>query len=147
MAQEFSPSIFQAALLEVAEATKAATAAVQAMQVVQQQQPAIPQGQTVQASGSPSGSPTSSTDWSKLVNKPPVLDGKSVEDEIRMFRDWLWIVTQFLNTIDVGYEPEIQAIVDPHGHVDSYLRDETAWGQALRPFGLPMQKQVSQYHP
>jgi hypothetical protein len=69
MAQEFSPGIFQAALLEVAEATKAATAAVQAMQVVQQQQPAVPQGQTAQASGSPSGSPTSSTDWSKLVNK------------------------------------------------------------------------------
>ena len=36
MAQEFNPAIFQAALLEVAEATKIATAAVQAMQSAQQ---------------------------------------------------------------------------------------------------------------
>ena len=137
MAQEFSPSIFQAALLEVAEATKAATAAVQAMQVVQQQQPAIPQGQTVQASGSPSGSPTSSTDWSKLVNKPPVLDGKSVEDEIRMFRDWLWMVTQFLNTIDVGYEPEIQAIVDsPSAPMDMSTATSETRQRGAKLYGL-----------
>jgi hypothetical protein len=36
MAQEFNPAIFQAALLEVAEATKVATAAVQATQSAQQ---------------------------------------------------------------------------------------------------------------
>ena len=36
MAQEFNPAIFQAALLEVAEATKVATAAVQAAQSAQQ---------------------------------------------------------------------------------------------------------------
>ena len=36
MAQEFNPAIFQAAWLEVAEATKVATAAVQAMQSAQQ---------------------------------------------------------------------------------------------------------------
>ena len=94
MAQEFNPAIFQAALLEVAEATKIATAAVQAMQSAQQS--SSPQVTTASASGSPTGSPQGSTDWSKLVNKPPLLDGKTVEDEIRMFRDWLWMLTQFL---------------------------------------------------
>ena len=101
MAQDFNPAIFQAALLEVAEATKAATTAVQAMQAAQQQQPASPQVQPAAVTGSPTGSPGGATDWSKLVNKPPLLDGKTVEDEIRMFRDWLWMLTQFLNTIDL----------------------------------------------
>ena len=82
MAQDFNPAIFQAALLEVAEATKAATTAVQAMQAAQQQQPAAPQAQPAAATGSPTGSPGGATDWSKLVNKPPLLDGKTVEDEI-----------------------------------------------------------------
>ena len=112
MAQDFNPAIFQAALLEVAEATKAATTAVQAMQAAQQQQPASPQVQPAAVTSSPTGSPGGATDWSKLVNKPPLLDGKTVEDEIRMFRDWLWMLTQFLNTIDAGFETEVQAIVD-----------------------------------
>ena len=111
MAQDFNPAIFQAALLEVAEATKAATTAVQAMQAAQQQA-ASPQVQPAAVTGSPTGSPVGATDWSKLVNKPPLLDGKAVEDEIRMFRDWLWMLTQFLNTIDAGFETEVQAIVD-----------------------------------
>ena len=54
------PQIFQAALLEVAEATKAAAQAAQAVQ---------------KASVSPSSSPTSGSaqtvDWSKLLHKPP----------------------------------------------------------------------------
>ena len=29
-----------------------------------------------------------------------------------MFRDWLWMLTQFLNTIDAGVESEIQSLVD-----------------------------------
>lgn len=87
MTQEFNPAIFPAALLEVAEATKIATAAVQAVQSAQQS--SDPQVSTAAASGSPTGAQHGSIDWSKLVNKPQLLDGKTVEDEIRMFRDWL----------------------------------------------------------
>ena len=53
------PQIFQAALLEVAEATKTAAQAAQAVQ---------------KASASPSSSPTrgsaQTVDWSKLLHKP-----------------------------------------------------------------------------
>ena len=54
MAQEFNPAIFQAALLEVAEATKASTAAVQAIAAQQQQSSTSSQQQV--AGGSPTGS-------------------------------------------------------------------------------------------
>ena len=104
---EFNPAIFQAALLEVAEATKAATKAVQQLQQTQQQ---VVQSQA--ASSSPTGSPHGNIDWSKLINKPPLLDGKTTEDEIKLFRDWSWQLVQFLNAIDSGYEPEIQSIMD-----------------------------------
>ena len=108
---EFNPAIFQAALLEVAEATKAAAPATQAVQQLQQQT----QQQAVQsqaASNSPTGSPHGNIDWRKLINKPLVLDGKTTEDEIKLFRDWSWQLVQFLNAIDSGYEPEIQSIMD-----------------------------------
>ena len=107
---EFNPAIFQAALLEVAEATKAAASATQAVQQLQQAQQQVVQSQA--ASSSPTGSPHGNVDWSKLINKPPLLDGKTTEDEIKLFRDWSWQLVQFLNAIDSGYEPEIQSIMD-----------------------------------
>ena len=135
MAQEFNPAIFQAALLEVAEATKVATAAVQAMQSAQQ--PSNPQGSTAAASGSPTGAQHGSIDWSKLVNKPPLLDGKAVEDEIRRFRDWLWMLTQFLNTIDAGFESEIQSLVDaPTSPLDMSTASSETRQRGAKLYGL-----------
>lgn len=66
----FHPAIFQAALLEVAEATKAAAQAAQAIQNAPQQ--------TVVASpsSSPSSSNAQNVEWSKLLNKPPLFDYK-----------------------------------------------------------------------
>ena len=66
------PQIFQAALLEVVEATKAAAKGAQAVQA---------------AGSSPSTSPTGSNtvDWSKLLNRPPLFEHKTTEDEIRAF--------------------------------------------------------------
>lgn len=64
------------------------------------------------ASSSPTGSPTGQVDWSKLVNKPPLLDCKTLDDEIRMFHDWGWQLIQFLNTIDADYDSELQQIMD-----------------------------------
>ena len=89
MAQEFHAAIFQGALLEVAEATKASTAAIQAI-AAQQHQGGATAASTQAASGSPTGSEGGNVDWSKLINKPPLLDGKTVEDEIRLLRDWSW---------------------------------------------------------
>ena len=107
---EFNPSIFQAALLEVAKAT----AAQVAQQSVQQQQQQVQQQQQLPASSTQgaTGTPSSSIDWSKLINKPPLLEGKTVEDEIRSFRDWSWQLVQYLNAIDTNYEAEVQSILD-----------------------------------
>jgi hypothetical protein len=89
---EFNPQIFQAAILEVAEATKAAVKLAQQVQ------------QTPPAAASPADSPSSSSspniDWSKLLNKPPLFENKTTEDEIRVFRDWSWQLIQFLNALD-----------------------------------------------
>ena len=113
---EFNPSIFQAALLEVAEATKAANLAAQlAQQTVQQQAQQMQQQQAAGAGPSQpaaTGTPSAGVDWSKLINKPPLLEGKTIEDEIRSFRDWSWQLVQYLNAIDTNYETEVQAILD-----------------------------------
>jgi hypothetical protein len=95
------PRIFQAALLEVAEATKTAAQAAQAVQ---------------KASASPSSSPTGGSaqtvDGSKLLKKPPLFEHKTTEDEIRAFRDWSWMLIQYLNAIDAGFEKELQQLMD-----------------------------------
>ena len=38
--------------------------------------------------------------------------GKTVEDEIPLFRDRSWQLTQYLNAIDSAYETEIAAIME-----------------------------------
>jgi hypothetical protein len=68
------PSILQTALLQVAEATKAASEAAKAASVVQQR-----------ATSSTGGANT--MDWSKLVNRPPVFEHATREAEIKGFKD------------------------------------------------------------
>ena len=67
-------------------------------------------------SSSPSSSNAQNVDWSKLLNKPPLFDYKSSEDEIRAYRDWNWQLVQFLNAIDSGYEKELQSLMDDPSH-------------------------------
>ena len=130
---EFNPAIFQAALLEVAEATKAATAAVQAVQGAQQQLPVSPP-QT--AGSSPTGS-SPNVDSSKLINKPPVLEGKSIEDEIKLFRDWSWQLTQFLSAIDSGYTTEIESLMsDPSKPLDMSTASAETRQRGAKLYGL-----------
>ena len=65
--------VFQAALLQVAEATKSAAAAAQAAGASQA---------TSSSSSAQAGKGT--IDWSKLLNKPANFgEGKSVEDDVR----------------------------------------------------------------
>ena len=106
---QFDPAIFQAALLEVAEATKAATnVATQAVQAMQQQQTTV----SGSAGSSPQGQSSSSIDWSKLISKPPTFEFSSMEEEIKAFRDWSWQLVQYLTAIDSGFEPELRALLD-----------------------------------
>eukprot|EP00435_Cladocopium_sp_Y103_P000538 s5691_g1.t1 len=96
-------NVFQAALLQVAEATKAAASAAQ-------------------AAGSPQGSSSSSpqtgkgaVDWSKLLQKPSNFgEGKTVEEDVKSFKDWHWQLQQYLVAIDEGFQQELQQLnLDP----------------------------------
>ena len=116
---EFNPAILQAALLEGAEATKAAALVAQTAQQAAQQQQQFQQPAT--SSTAATGTSSTSIDWSKLINKPPLLEGKTVEDEIRAFRDWSWQLVQYLNAIDTNHETEVQSILDdPTKPLDVY---------------------------
>ena len=90
--------VFQAALLQVAEATKSAAAAAQAAGASQA---------TSSSSSSQTGKGT--IDWSKLLNKPANFgEGKSVEDDVKQFKDWHWQLQQYLVAIDEGFQAELQ---------------------------------------
>ena len=96
--------VFQAALLQVAEATKSAAAAAQAAGASQA---------TSSSSSSQTGKGT--IDWSKLLNKPANFgEGKSVEDDVKQFKDWHWQLQQYLVAIDEGFQAELQQLnADP----------------------------------
>ena len=85
----FDPNVFQAALLRVAEATEAAAAAAKA------------------AAAPPPPPPTSSSstgkasvDWSKFISRPATFDYKTMDEDLKNFKDWLWQLTQYLITVD-----------------------------------------------
>ena len=101
---QFDPNIFQAALLRVAEATEAAVAVAKASAVPPQQVQAAPS----------SSKPV--VDWSKLVNKPAVFDYKSMDEDLKNFKDWLWQLTQYMVTVDEGYETELRSLTDDPGN-------------------------------
>ena len=76
--QTVDAGVFQAALLQIAEATSAAANAAQAAAA------------SATGAGTTSASSKFQVDWSKLVNKPPVFDFPNQEQDQRHFRDWLW---------------------------------------------------------
>ena len=111
-AGQFDPNIFQAALLQVAEATTAAAAAAQS---------AAASASAVSSTGAGNGGTASSggvkanVDWSKLLNKPSTFgEGKSVEDDVKAWRAYQWQLHQYLVAIDEGYDDELKKLTaDP----------------------------------
>ena len=102
---QLDPDVLQATLLQVAEATQAASKAAQAA--------AQSASQAASSPSAAAGQQRAAIDWSKLVNKPPVFGENATADEdIRLFRDWLWQLTQFLVTIDSEYESEVKQVTD-----------------------------------
>lgn len=47
-----------------------------------------------------------------LLTKAPQFDFQTTEEEIKAFRDWSWQLTQYLTTIDEGFEPELRQLFD-----------------------------------
>ena len=71
------PNMIQTALLQVAEATKAASDAVKAVQQAQAKSSTTPSQSSIGGG----------VDWSKLINKPQVFEHATLEAEIKAFRD------------------------------------------------------------
>lgn len=88
------PSVIQTALLQAADATKAA---VQAAQLASQAE-----SSGSQAAGG-DARPGRNVDWSQLLNKPNVFDNKTAEEDIRNFRDWYWQLCQYPTAVDEGF--------------------------------------------
>ena len=108
MAQaQFDANIFQAALLQVAEATQQAAAAAKAAASTTTATAAAAASST---SGLSSGKP--SADWSKLISKPPVFDYANQEQDQRHYRDWLWQLNQYLRCVDEGFQKELEQIIE-----------------------------------
>ena len=114
MSQQVDAGIFQAALLQVAEATqRAADAAQAASAAATASSAAVTATSTVGgSSGSSSNRPQAQVDWSKLVNKPAVFDFPNQEQDQRHFRDWLWQLSQYLICVDEGFSKELTQITD-----------------------------------
>ena len=115
MAQQVDAGIFQAALLQIAEATQAAANAAQSASAAATASSAAVAA-TTSSTGSPGGGASSrpqiQVDWSKLVNKPPIFDFPNQEQDQRHFRDWLWQLSQYLICVDEGFSKEVQQITD-----------------------------------
>ena len=118
MAAGFDPEAFQQALVQIAAATQQAASAAQSAAQ------AVTSAQAAAASGSPttaaqSNVPKANVDWSKLLNKPAVFgEGKSVEDDVKSWRDYQWQLHQYLVAIDEGYESELKSLTtNPHAEL------------------------------
>ena len=111
-AGQFDPNIFQAALLQVAEATTAAAAAAQSAAASAS---AASSGGAGSGGTAPSSVVKANVDWSKLLNKPSTFgEGKSVEDDVKAWRDYQWQLHQYLVAIDEGYDDELKKLTtDP----------------------------------
>ena len=114
MAQQIDAGIFQAALLQVAEATQRAADAAQAASAAATASSAAvtATSTTGGSSGSSGNKPPAQVDWSKLVNKPAVFDFPNQEQDQRHFRDWLWQLSQYLICVDEGFSKELTQITD-----------------------------------
>ena len=112
--QTVDAGVFQAALLQIAEAMSAAANAAQAAQQVAASSTAA--ATAASASGGGAGTSSASSkfqvDWSKLVNKPPVFDFPNQEQDQRHFRDWLWQLNQYLICIDEGFGEQLSHITE-----------------------------------
>ena len=81
------PAMLQNLLQQVTEAARAATEA---------------------SKSSASSSKATTSDWSKLLTKPSVFEYKSLDDEIRHFKEWSWQLTQYLAATDDKYAEELE---------------------------------------
>ena len=57
----------------------------------------------VSAASSSSRPPVKSTEWYKMLPKPPNFAPQSREEELSMFREWVWQLEQYLLAVDAQF--------------------------------------------
>ena len=126
--RQVDAATLQAILTRVAEATEAAANVAQLI------------GNQSSAASSPLPASTRlapSTDWSKLLSKPAILDCKSQEEEIRCFRDWSWQLRQYLCAIDEGFNKDLTDLEDdPSKSMDMTTASDDVRTRGTRLYGL-----------
>ena len=85
---------------KAAEAAQAANAAVAA----------------TAASSSASPPAAKATERYKMLPKPPTFSPQSREEELSMFREWVWQLEQYLLAVDVQFGPELEGV---RGNLDT----------------------------
>ena len=122
MTQQFDPGISQAALLQIAEATLSAAVAAKAASAA-----ATAAGTSQSSSGSGAQPGAKHVDWPKLLNKTLTLtlgEGKTVEDDVKGWRDYQWQLQQYFVAIDDGHESELRQLTGtPNGALDMSSAD------------------------
>jgi len=68
------------------------------------------------ATGSSSPPAAKPTEWYKMLPKPPTFSPQSCEEELSMFREWVWQLEQYLLAVDVQFGPELESV---RGNLDT----------------------------
>ena len=93
--------------LRMVEATERAAEAAQAASAV---------AAATAASSQSSRPPVKSTEWYKMLPKPPNFSPQSREEELSMFREWVWQLEQYLLAVDANFGPELESV---RGNLDT----------------------------
>ena len=68
---------------------------------------------------------TTTTDQSKLITKPGLVENKSQQEEIKAFRDWSWVFEKYPCSVDEAYVKDLKEVHDkPNESFDMDLVDE-----------------------
>lgn len=113
-AGQFDPNIFQTVFLQVAEAITAVAAAAQSAAASDS---ASASAISITSAGNGGTAPQQSSgvkanvDWTKPLSKPSTFgEGKSVEDDVKGWRDYQWQFYQCLVAIDEAYDDELKKL-------------------------------------
>ena len=52
-------------------------------------------------------------DWSKLISRPATFDYKTMDEDLKNFKDWLWQLTQYLITVDEMRQTYVPWVMTP----------------------------------
>ena len=94
-----------------------------AMRMVEAAEKAAEAAQAASAAAAATASASSSsrqtgksTEWYKMLPKPPNFAPQSREEELSMFREWVWQLEQYLLAVDANFGPELESV---RGNLDT----------------------------